>query len=560
MKKIKVLAMAAVVIAAAAFFLTNENLVKADVAKDTVIEEGVYIGGIDVSGMTAEEATAAVDTYVAGLQEQWITLVGPKNTLRYQLKDLGLSSKTSVAVQEAVAVGNSGNLIKRFKALQDLEKENYVVDMGLSIDKQLTANKIYNKRSKIDIKAIDNGLKLENGKFVYVPGQEGNEVDIVTAVNELNAHIGSEWEIAAIEKAEFKLTSVVSQPRGTQEQLAVVKDLLGSFTTNYKSSGWGRAKNVENGAAKINGAILYPGDELSVYEMVNPFTKENGYELAGSYLNGETVESFGGGICQVSTTLYNAVLEAELEITQRYNHSMIVNYVDPAADAAIAGTYKDLRFKNTYDFPIFIEGICKNRNITFNVYGVERRDANRKVTYESEVVTVNDPPTEFTLSASHPVGSFIQTRSKHIGYVAKLWKVVTVNGVEQERTQVNKSTYKASCRKVTIGTAGATPEQLAAINAALATKDDNHIKAVVTGLTKPATTTPTTPNTPSTPETPNTPTTPENPSNPETGNGNENGENTGNDGGGENGSGSENPGTGNGDNTGTGGESGNGSN
>ena len=162
MKKVKFLAIVAIIVAASAFFLTNEVNAKAGVSKDAVIKEGVFIGGIDVSGMTAEEATTAVDTYVAGLQEQWIVLQGAKNTLRYQLKDLGLSSKTNVAVQEAVAVGNSGNLIKRFKALQDLEKENYVVDMGLGIDKQLAANKIYGKRSKIDIKAIDNGLKKEN--------------------------------------------------------------------------------------------------------------------------------------------------------------------------------------------------------------------------------------------------------------------------------------------------------------------------------------------------------------------------------------------------------------
>lgn len=544
MKKMKLFVAVAVMLLAGTFLLTNENIVKADAQKTVVIKEGVYIGGIDVGGMTAEEATSAVDAYVTGIQDQWITLVGPKNTLRYQLSDLGISAKTSVAVQEAVSVGNSGNLIKRFKAMQDLEKENYVVDMGLSIDKQLTANKIYGKRSKIDIKAIDNGLKKENGKFVYVPGQDGNEVDIVTAVNELNEYIGTEWEVAAIENAEFTLTSVISHPRGTEEQLSVVKDLLGSFTTNYKSSGWGRAKNVENGAEKINGAILYPGDEFSVYEMVNPFTKENGYELAGSYLNGETVESFGGGICQVSTTLYNAVLEAELEITQRYNHSMIVTYVDPAADAAIAGTYKDLRFKNNYDFPILIEGICKNRNITFNVYGVETRDANRKVEYVSEVITVNDPPTEYTLSSSHALGSYIQTRSKHTGYVAKLWKVVTVDGVETDKIQVNKSTYKASCRKVTIGTKGATPEQLAAINAALATKDDNHIKAVVTGLTKPATpSTPETPTTPSTPSEPETPSTPETPTTPET---------PGEEDGGDTGSGDEGgTGTGDGDNSGT---------
>ena len=217
MKKIKLFAAVAVLMLAGAFLFTNENLVKADVAKDAVIQEGVYIGGIDVSGMTSEEATAAVDAYVANLLEQWITLEGPKNTLRYQLKDLGLTAKTEAAVKEAISVGNSGNLIKRYMDLKDLETEDYVVDMGLAIDKQLTGNKIHGKRSKIDIKAIDNGLKIENGTFVYVPGQEGNEVDIVTSVNALNQYIGSDWELQVIEDARFTLTSVISQPRGTAE-------------------------------------------------------------------------------------------------------------------------------------------------------------------------------------------------------------------------------------------------------------------------------------------------------------------------------------------------------
>lgn len=499
MKKFKLLAMAAVVIAAGTFFLTNEDLVKADVAKETVIEEGVYIGGIDVSGMTAEEATTAVDTYVAGLQEQWITLIGPNASIKYQLKDLGLTSKTSVAVQEAVSVGNSGNLLKRFKALQDLEKEDYVVDMGLSIDKQLTGNKIHSKRSKIDIKAMDNGLKRENGKFVYVAGQDGNEVDIVASVNELDAYIGSDWELAAEENAEFLLASIVSHPRGTEEELAVVKDVLGSFTTNYSFSDDSRRANVENGVKKINGAVLYPGDEFSFYEYVTPFTKENGYEVSFSFLNGNTVTSVGGGICQVVTTMYNAILNAELDVTQRFNHSMVVGYVDPGADAAIAGTYKDLRFVNNYDFPIYVEAYCKNDNIYINIYGKENRPSNRKVTYESEILSKNDPATEFTLSSEYPLGGFYETRGKHIGYVAKLWKVVTVDGVETERTQINKSSYVASCRKVIIGTGGATAEQLAAINAALATKDDEYIQSVVVGLVTPST--PATPEQPSTPDT-----------------------------------------------------------
>ncbi|MBQ6843404.1 MAG: VanW family protein [Agathobacter sp.] len=485
MKKIKVFAVALLLVAGT-FLFTNEHIFKADVSADAKIEQGVYIGGVDVSGMTAEEATNAVNAYVENVKAQTITLVGPKANLELTLGEgMGLTAKTEAAVQEAVAVGRAGNLISRFKTLQDLEKENYVIDMGFAIDKQLVGETLYNKAGKINVESIDNGLKIENGQFVFVPGQAGDEVDIVTAVNELNAHISTDWELAVVENEEFKLNSIVSQPRGTEEELSVVKDLLGSFSTNYRSSGAGRAKNVENGASKINGTILYPGDELSVYELVNPFTKENGYELAGSYLNGETVESFGGGICQVSTTLYNAALKAELEITQRYNHSMIVTYVDPSADAAIAGTYKDLRFKNQYDFPVYIEGTWSNRNITFNIYGVETRAANRTVAYVSETINVNDPLTEFTLDPAQPLGVFAQTRAEHIGYTAKLWKVVKVDGVEQERTEVNKSTYQASCRKVTIGIAGATAEQMNAINWAISTGDDATVQATIAALIAP---------------------------------------------------------------------------
>ena len=482
MKKLRILVAVLFIAAAGTFLLTNEELFQADEIKEIRIEEGVYIGGIHVGGMTAEEATDAVDNYVEEIKTQSITLIAPKDNLTLSLEKMGVSAQTEAAVQEAVSVGQSGNLIKRFKELKNLEKEPYVIDMGLAIDKDQTAEILQNKSTQTNIKAINHGLEIKNGEFIYVPGQQGNEVDIVASVNALDDYVAIEWENEAVENAEFSLVSIVTEPKGSEEELGEVRDLLGTFTTNYKTSGAGRAKNVENGVAKIHGTVLYPGDELSFYEMVNPFTKENGYELAGSYLNGETVESFGGGICQVSTTLYNAILLSELEVTQRFNHSMTVAYVDLAADAAIAGTYKDLRFKNSYDTPVYIEGICKNRNITFNIYGKETRDPNRKVSYVSQVVSVNDPVTEYTLLETVPVGTFQQTRGKHVGYVAELWKVVTVNGVEQERTRVNKSTYQASCRRVTIGFGGANDAQRAAVHAAIATGDDGYVQGVVASL------------------------------------------------------------------------------
>lgn len=482
MKKSKILAVLSTLVITGALMFAGNSLIKADNAKELTIENGVYIGGIDVSGMNTQQATEAVNSYVEGLKTQPVTLIGPKSNMQLTLGQMGLVANTSEAVEEAVGIGKSGNLIDRYKTLKDLEKESHVIDMGLSIDKQATAQSIYANVENMNIKASDNGLKRENGQFVFVPGQAGNEVDIVAAVNALNEYIGTEWETAAVADAEFTLESIVSEPRGTQEELAKVTDLLGSFSTGYSSSGWGRAKNVENGASKINGTLLFPGEELSVYSLVNPFTQANGYELAGSYLNGETVESFGGGICQVSTTLYNAALRAELDITARSNHSMIVTYVDLAADAAIAGTYKDLKFKNNYDYPVYIEGTWAGRRLTFNIYGHETRPANRTVTYVSEKLSENDPPTEYQLSKANKVGYYEVARSKHVGYTAKLWKVIKIDGVETDRIEVNKSSYSASAKKVIIGTGGATEEQLAIIQAALATKDDDHIKAVIKSI------------------------------------------------------------------------------
>ena len=101
---------------------------------------------------------------------------------------------------------------------------------------------------------------------------------------------------------------------------------------------------MANGTNLVNGTLVYPGESFSMYETVSPFTEENGYFLAGSYLNGQVVESFGGGICQVSSTLYNAVLRAELQVDERYNHSMIVGYVKASMDAAISEGNKDLIF------------------------------------------------------------------------------------------------------------------------------------------------------------------------------------------------------------------------
>ena len=150
------------------------------------------------------------------------------------------------------------------------------------------------------------------------------------------------------------------------EDLLKVGDVLGSFTTSFASSGANRSKNVANGCRLIDGTTLYPGEEFSAIDKITPFTEANGYEFAGSYVAGQVVDTVGGGICQVSSTLYNAVLRAELEVTERNNHSMIVTYVNKSADAAISeSSHKNFRFVNNTEYPIYIEGYTEGKKITF---------------------------------------------------------------------------------------------------------------------------------------------------------------------------------------------------
>mgnify|MGYP000223016074 CR=1 FL=1 len=184
-------------------------------------------------------------------------------------------------------------------------------------------------------------------------------------------------------------------------------------------------------------------------------------------------------MCQVATTLYNAVIRAELDIVQRYNHSMIVSYVEPSDDAAIAGTYKDLRFKNNLDNPVYIEGYCSGGIITFNVYGVETRPANREISFRSETLSEEDPVTQFNFDAGQPVGYFNTEQSAHKGVTARLWKTVTVDGTVQSDEVFNNSKYKSSPKIVTVGTAGASAEVVAQLQAAAAANDEARLNPLL---------------------------------------------------------------------------------
>lgn len=415
------------------------------------IAMGVYAEEVNLSGLTKEEAKEAINAYISEKAEEKITLTIGDEELNVTRESIGISWNNEDVVDEALGLGKSGNLIKRYKALKDLQFDNKVYDLEYTADMELIQTVVTEKCTKYNQKATNVGLKKTDSGFVVVDGKQGVVVDESAAVKTILAFIESDY---SAENTTVAVPTMISEPIGSAEELAKVKDKLGTFKTSFKSSNSDRSKNVRTGAAHIDGTVLYPGETFSTYEYVNPFTEENGYAMAGSYLNGKVVDSLGGGICQVSSTLYNAVLLSELEIVERSPHSMMVTYVQASADAAIAGTYKDFKFKNNTNAPIYIEGYTTDdKQVVFNIYGEETRPAGRTIKFTNKVLESTPAVTQLVADPAQGIGYRI-VESGHNGCKAELYKEVYVDGVLQSSERVNKSNYKVSNRMVYYGING----------------------------------------------------------------------------------------------------------
>lgn len=368
----------------AAFYYYYSKYINID-----AIYPGMTIQGMSVGGMTQEEAKAKVQEYIDKVSQETVTLQVKKKESTFALSDIGLKCTNMDVVEKAYDFGKTGNVFKRVIEVRKLEKEGMDFPLTFSVDKAETRKVVKKKAKKFLAKKKDATITRKDGKFVITKQVDGVDIDFEANADKLTEVFSKkDWDHKSVV---FPMDYTLDKAKHTKKELSAIKDVLGTFTTSYAGSASGRCANVENGASLINGTLLYPGDSFSVYSKVAPFTADNGYHLAGSYSNGQTVQTYGGGICQVSTTLYNAVLRAELNVTERSNHSMTVHYVPLSADAAISGTDKDLKFTNNLDHPVYIQGVAGGSSITFTIYGKEYRASNRKVEYVSETVSTRGP-------------------------------------------------------------------------------------------------------------------------------------------------------------------------
>lgn len=449
------------------------------------IRDGVYIGDVNVSGLSYKQAMKAVDDYVEGLKTKTVTLDSINDEIVYEAGDLGIKWGNRDAAIDAISLGKGQNLIAQYKTICDLKKNPKKYDLKIDYDRDAITRIVDEEAERSNVRPTDAIVERVDGHFVIQSqGSSGVEINVAKSVSDISTALDT-WD--KNNEIRVKLSADITESNLDEEALSQMTDILGSYTTSFHTSSADRSGNVKTGCKHINGTLLYPGEQLSVYETVSPFTEENGYFMAGSYLNGMVVESLGGGICQVSSTLYNAVIRAELQVDERSPHSMVVTYVDLSSDAAIAGTYKDFKFTNNTEYPIYIEGFTtEEKKITFNIYGKDVRPNDRTIEFESVETSKTEPEGEKIIAdPSQPVG-FISTQSAHIGYTGELWKIIKEDGVEVDRVKLNKSTYHPSPRTATVGIGATDANVVAAMNAAIETGSIDYCKQTIAGLTAAA--------------------------------------------------------------------------
>lgn len=454
---------------------------------EPVIVSGVYVEGMDMSGMTRSQAKAALESYVYSLLED-------NTCLHIQFEDVAESQPSGAVlggywsnpelVEELMQIGHQGHVVERYKCRKDLEREPVVYTVEIAFSEESVAAYIEKTFTQYDQQVQNLGLVRKDDTFEIIEGKTGYEVDVAASAKWITEYLDEEWDRTEVY---LPLEIAVVEPQGSIEELSQVTDLIGTYTTSFKGGTAEKVANISNGAGLIDGITLYPEEEFSFDAYAAPYTVEHGYAMGKSYSGGKLVNDVGGGICQVSSTLYNAVLRAELEVTMRYNHSMIVGYVPISSDATLAETSgKDFRFKNDQETPVYIEAyVTKDHRLVVNIYGKETRPANRKVEYVSETLEVINPgPDVINVDGTLPVGQ-IQVSSAYTGYKAKLWKVVTVDGREESRELVNTSNYRAVARIATVGMYTTDAAVLEKMNAAVATGNIDHVQNTIAAIMAP---------------------------------------------------------------------------
>jgi vancomycin resistance protein YoaR len=388
-----------------------------------LIYPGVSVQGVDLSGKTKDEATKILQQkYGAAILKSKININTPDRTYTLDYSKIDPKYNIDQIVNEAFTYGKDLSLFKKYKIVNGTSAKQYT--LKFTYNSKPIKDLISGIQKDVDKDAVDAKLEGSGGNFSIVPDEDGQKLQ----VDALQKDIISDIDGANVKDTNIKAPIEIVKAKITADKLKTINGLIGSFSTDYGSiSSSERANNIILATKSINGKIIMPGDTFSFNDVVGERTAQRGYQSAPVIIGNQVDSGLGGGICQVSTTLYNAILRSNIKATERVHHTLPSHYVPLGMDATVDWGNLDYKFKNTLNYPIYIEGSTSGGVVGFNVYS--NRSLSDTVTeVSSQVYQTIQPSVKYVDDPTLPVGQTQEIQPPYTGYKVKVTMKSTKDG------------------------------------------------------------------------------------------------------------------------------------
>lgn len=404
------------------------------------IHNGISIENVDIGGLTVVDANNKIQEslkYV--LDNDKLILKYEDKSWKFNAEDIGLKYDFLKAVNDAYLIGRRGTFLDRIHTMIDLLNEPYNMSLKSSVDIDKIHTILNIIENDINKPGLDASIKRENEVFVIKDESLGLRLNKEKTAEKISeALLNSNF----YDVKEIDLVVDTVTPKYTAEMLSRIQELLGSYTTKFNLKKVGRSYNVGLASKSVDETVLLPGEIFSFNNIVGPRTIENGYKIAPVIFKGELVDGVGGGICQVSSTLYNTVLLSHLGVVERTNHTIPSTYVPLGLDATVSYGVLDFKFQNTSTAPIYIESLIKGNKITVNIYGEKIID--RKVKLTSRVDKVIKKDSEIVFDENMFEGEKVIEEKGRDGYKVSSYMLIYENGKFKEKKLLSKDYYRPS--------------------------------------------------------------------------------------------------------------------
>ena len=362
------------VLSAGIFFLGNISIAQS-IGHNEKMYENIFIEEIDVSNLSKSEAKNKVEESIN--KNNKLSLVANDKVYNLNLNDIGVIYNINNSIEEAYNIGRNESVIKNVKIKIDLKfGGKKVVNIEYAYDNKKIDDYISYIEKEINTKPIDATIEVENNALKYTKETYGQKLDC----NKLKEIIL--YKIKDREVKENQIPIIYEKPDRLYSQLSKIDTILGTYETHFNPKVENRVNNIKVAASTTSDIILDKSGEFSFNQYINSKKTKGKFKSAPVIINGKLQDGIGGGMCQVSSTIYNAALYSGLEITKVMNHSIPSAYISKGRDATVARGSVDLRFKNNYDTPVFIHNEVNNNKIVSTIYGNKEDKQNIEIITE----------------------------------------------------------------------------------------------------------------------------------------------------------------------------------